>query len=238
MESRHNDAAEGRRLARRRFLGSAVTLGAGATIGTTLSFPAIDTPLVAAGGQDLVHDELIRQLKVGVHALRRERPGEAARSVAATLRLLAAHYQANGVDAAVKTRLRAAMTRDGRDAVLRWEADAAMRGAEAREYGVADLALPREPFNLPERERALEAMLARGVTPALLAAAAELTRLAPQLDRASVTPVAARQCSSATGMVLSIEYIALASCLLNPILCAGFTGAYFGLKVSMWYFGC
>jgi hypothetical protein len=227
-----------RALARRRFLGSAAALGAGAAIGTTLSFPSIDVPLAAAGRRDLVHDELIRQLKDGVRALRGARPGEAARSVAATLRLLAAHYQASGVDTQIKTQLGTAIARDGRDAVLRWEADAAMRAAEAREFGVNDVPLPREPFNLAERERALQAMLEHGATPALLAAAAELTRLAPQIDRMGTTPVARRQCSSATGMAYSLEFIALASCLLNPILCAGFGGAYFGLKFSLYMAGC
>jgi hypothetical protein len=223
---------------RRRFIGSAVALGAGAAIGTTMSFPAGGVPLAAAGRQDLVHEELIRQLKDGVHALRGARPGEAARGLAATLRLLAAHYQANGVDDDLKKRLRAAIARGGREAVLRWEADAAMRAAEAREFGVADIPLPREPFNAAERERALDALLTHGATPALLAAASELARLAPQLDRMPVSPVVRRQCSGATGMAYSLEFIAMASCLVNPILCAGFGGAYFGLKLSLYYFGC
>jgi hypothetical protein len=225
-------------VSRRRLLGSALTLGAGAAIGSTMSFPSAGVALAAAGRQDLVHEELIRQMKDGVRALRGSKPGEAARSVAATLRVLAAHYQSADVDAQVKARLRTAIAREGRDAVLRWEADAAMRAAEAREFGVADLALPREPFNLAERERALEVLLAHGATPALLAAAAELSRLAPQLDRMGVTPIARRQCSGTTGMAYSLEFIALASCLVNPILCAGFGGAYYGLKVSLWYFGC
>ena len=225
-------------VSRRRLLGSALTLGAGAAIGSTLSFPSAGVALAAAGRQDLVHEELIRQMKDGVRALRGAKPGEAARGVAATLRVLAAHYQSADVDAQVKARLRTAIAREGRDAVLRWEADAAMRAAEAREFGVADLALPREPFNLAERERALEGLLAHGATPALLAAAAELTRLAPQLDRMGATPIARRQCSGATGMAYSLEFIALASCLVNPILCAGFGGAYFGLKLSLYMFGC
>ena len=225
-------------VSRRRLLGSALTLGAGAAIGSTMSFPSAGVAVAAAGRQDLVHEELIRQMKDGVRALRGSKPGEVARSVAATLRVLAAHYQSADVDAQVKARLRTAIAREGRDAVLRWEADAAMRAAEAREFGVADLALPREPFNLAERARALEVLLAHGATPALLAAAAELTRLAPQLDRMGVTPIARRQCSGAMGMAYSLEFIALASCLVNPILCAGFGGAYFGLKLSLYMFGC
>lgn len=224
-------------VSRRRLLGSALTLGAGAAIGSTLSFPTIGVPLTAAGRPDLVHDELIRQLKEGVRALRGARPGEAARTAAGTLRLLAAHYQATGVDDQVKTRLRAAVAREGRDAVLRWEADAAMFAAEARNFGVT-VPLPRDAFNLAERERALDGMLKRGSTPALLAAAAELTRLVPELERGGVTPIARRQCASAQGMASALEFIALASCLVNQTLCAGFGGAYFGLKLSRYMIGC
>src|SRR5436190_8337588 len=146
-------------VSRRRVLGSALTLGAGAAIGSTMSFPSSGAALAAAGRQDLVHDELIRQMKESVRALREGSPGAAARSLAATLRVLAAHYQSAGVDTQVKNGLQTAIARDGRDAVLRWEAGAAMRAAEARDFGVADLALPREPFNLAERERALDALL-------------------------------------------------------------------------------
>ena len=224
-------------VSRRRVLGSALTLGAGTAIGATLSFPSVGMPVAAAGGRDLVHDELIRQLKEGVRSMRGERPGAAARTVAGTLRVLAAHYQATGVDDGMKSGLRQAIARDGRDAVLHWETDAAAFAAEARNFGVT-VPVPREPFNLPERERALSAMLARGVTPALLDAAAELSRRAPQLDRMALTPIGARQCSGATGMAYTLEFVMLASCLVNPIVCAGFGGAYFGLKVSLWYFGC
>jgi hypothetical protein len=224
-------------VSRRRLLGSAMTLGAGAAIGTTLSFPSGGVPLAAAGRQNLVHDELVRQLKQGVEGLRGARPGEAARSVAGTLRVLAAHYKATGVDDQFKTGLRKAIARDGREAVLRWESEASMFAAESRRFGVT-VPLPREPFNLAERERALDAVLKQGATPALLVAAAELTRLAPQLDRMGTSPIARRQCAGATGMAYSLEFIALASCLVNPILCAGFGGAYFGLKLGLYFAGC
>src|ERR1051325_2478457 len=180
-------------VSRRRLLGSALVLGAGATIGSTLSFPSLGVPLAAAGRPDLVHDELIRQLKNSVRALRGARPGEAARSAAATLRLLAAHYQASGVDAEVRKRLRAAIVRDGRDAVVRSDADPATRAAGAREFGAADLALPPEPFNLAERERALSVMLSKGVSSTARDAADALERIAPHHDRRGVSVVAARQ---------------------------------------------
>jgi hypothetical protein len=224
-------------LPRRRFLGSAAALGAGTAIGATMSFPALEMPLMAASRRDLVHDELIRQLKTGVRELQGARPGEAARAVASTLRVLAVHYQASGVDEQFKKGLRAAIARKGRDAVLRLEPDAAMLASEARSFG-ATAPPPREPFNLAERERALDQILQRGCTPALLAAAAEISRRASQLDRMSLTPIAARQCGSTSGMVLSVEFIAAAGCLVNPILCAGFMGALLGLKFGLWMAGC
>ena len=227
-------------VSRRRLLGSALTLGAGTAIGATMSFPAVGVPLTAAGRQDLVHDELIRQLKEGVHGLQGARPGEAARSVAATLRVLTAHYRAIGADEQFKTGLRTAIAREGRDAVLRWEMDAATLAAEARNFGVT-VPVPREPFNLAERERALEAMLAGGATSALLSAATHLERVAPQLDRMGSLPVARRQsgaCYTANGWAFSLEMLALTSCLINPILCAGFGGAYFGYKISLYLVGC
>jgi len=225
-------------VSRRRLLGSVLTLGAGAAIGSTVSFPSPGVVLTAAARENLVHEELIRQLKESVRALRGARPGEAARGVAATLRLLAAHYQTSGLDTTFRTRLRRAIAQDGRDAVLRWEADPAMRASAARDYGVADLALAQEPFNLTARERALDAMLARGATPALLAAAAELTRVAPDLDRVSLTPVARRQCSGAQGMASSLEFVSVTSCLLHPAVCSGFSGAYLGLELGLSLSGC
>ena len=235
MESVVQDGA----VARRRFLRSAVTLGAGTAIGATMSFPSMGVPVAAAAGQSLVHDELIRQLKEAVRGLQGARPGEAARSLAGTLRLLAAHYRATGVDEQFKTALRKAIARDGRDAVLRREMDAATFAAEARNFGVT-VPVPRDPFNLAERERALEEMLARGATPALLSAAADLERMAHQLDRMGSIPVARRQgaCYTAQGWAFGLEMVALTSCLLNPILCAGFGGAYFGYKLSLYLIGC
>ena len=224
-------------VSRRRLLGSVLTLGAGAAIGSTLSFPSVAVPLDAAGRPEPVRDELVRQLKEAVRGMNSARPGEAARGVAATLRLLAAHYQETGVDGQVKTRLRAAVTRDGRDAVLRWEMDAALLAAEARSFGVT-VPLQREAFNLPARERALDGMLKSGGTPALLAAAAELTRLGPELERRGVISVAARQCGAAQGSAFGIEFVAAAVAATHPAVRAGFTGAYMGFKAGLWYVGC
>ena len=224
-------------VSRRRVLGSALTLGAGTAIGATLSFPAVSLPLATGGRADLVHDELIRQLKEAVRAMRGDRPGEAARTVASTLRMLAAHYKASGLDEAFKSGLRAAIARDGRDAVLRWEANAEMAAAEARRFGVTEPP-SRGPFNLVERERALEGMLENGCTIALLAAAAELARLAPQLDRTPAMPVGSRRCPATNAIVFAVEYVAAASCVIRPSFCAAFMGALLSLKTGLFLVGC
>src|SRR5690349_8155714 len=119
-------------VSRRRFVGSALTLGAGATAGALVSFPRPEVAAAAGQtGQNAVHNELLRQLKAGVRGLRGARPGEAARALASTTRLLAAHYQASGLEAELKGNLEKALRRDGRDAVLRHEAGE-MFDAEAR----------------------------------------------------------------------------------------------------------
>jgi hypothetical protein len=226
-------------VARRRFIGSAVSLGAGAVIGTTLSSPSSAVTAAPGGGRDLVHDELVRQMKDGVRSLRGARGGEAARRLAATARVLAAHQQAGG-DADLRRRLQAAVRREGREALLRAEADPAMRAAEAREFGFAQVPAA-EPFDRRIRERALDTMLKQGASPALLAAADAFERLAPVLERGGVATVAAREseaCPNLTAQLLALEFIALTSCVLNPILCAGFSGAYFGLKLALYLAGC
>lgn len=227
-------------VSRRRLLGSALTLGAGTAIGSTVSFPSMGVPLTA-GDRDLVHDELVRQLKDGVRGLRGARPGEAARRLAATARLLAAH-QAGG-DADLRRRLQAAIRRNGREALVRAEADPAMLAGEARAFGF-DRVPPAEPFDLAARERALDALLKHGASPALRSAADALERLAPTLERGAVTTVAAGDdydqsaCPNLSAALLALELIAITSCLINPILCAGFQGLYWGLKLSIYLAGC
>jgi hypothetical protein len=235
---------QGGALARRRFLRSSVTLGAGTMIGATLSSPSAAVTAAAHGGApDGVHEELVRQLKEGVRALRGPRPGEAARRLAATARLLAAH-QAPG-DADLQRRLQAAIRRDGREALLRAEADPAMLAAEAREFGFERVPAA-EPFDRVARERALDALLKHGASPALRSAAAALERLAPTLERGAVTTVAAGDddvdaaagCPNLSAALLALELIAITACLINPILCAAFQGLYWGLKLSIYMAGC
>jgi hypothetical protein len=84
-------------------------------------------------------------------------------------------------------------------------------------------------------------MLKQGASPALLAAADALERLAPALERGGVTTVAARDaeaCPNLTAQLLFLEFVAITSCFWNPIACAGFQGAYWGLKAAIYLAGC
>jgi hypothetical protein len=208
-------------------------------IGASVSWPSGAITAAPGGGRDLVHAELARQMKETVRALRGPRAGEAARRLAGTVRVLAAHQQATG-DAEFRRRLQAAVRRDGREALLRAEADPAMLAAEAREFGF-DAPPAAEPFDRRARERALDVMLKQGASPALVAAATALEQLAPVLERGGVTTVVARDaeaCPNLQAQLLFLELVAITSCLWNPIACAGFQGAYWGLKLSLYLAGC
>jgi hypothetical protein len=155
------------------------------------------------------------------------------------MRVLAAHQQAGG-DAELRRRLQAAVRRDGREALLRAEADPGMLAAEAREFGFTQPPTA-EPFDRRVRERALDTMLKQGASPAMLAAADALERVAPALERGAVATVAAREaeaCPNLTAQLLFLEFVAITSCFWNPIACAGFQGAYWGLKAAIYLAGC
>jgi hypothetical protein len=56
-----------------------------------------------------------------------------------------------------------------------------------------------------------------------------------------VTTVAARDaqaCPNLNAQLLFLEFVAITSCFWNPIACAGFQGAYWGLKLSIYLAGC
>src|SRR5688572_9872068 len=118
---------------RRQFLGSALALGAGTAIGATVSSPNASLVFAApANGNDPVAKEALRQIQGGVRAMRGGRAGEGARAIASGARVLAAHQQASGGDAAFSKRIRALVRKEGRDAILRKEPDVAMLAGELR----------------------------------------------------------------------------------------------------------
>src|SRR5687768_5999155 len=106
---------------RRVFIGSAAALGSAAAVGGALLFTSSDGHVHASqrGADDPVSRALRKQMQDAVKALHsNSRQGEAARKLASTLRLVVAHGTATGMDAAVKSTLRAQIRSRGRDAVL------------------------------------------------------------------------------------------------------------------------
>src|SRR5215510_10621938 len=98
---------------RRVFLGSATVVGLGAVGGFML--PATAAQNAAQG--DLVVAELRRQLRAGVRKMGGLRPGEGARSVAATLAVGVAYVRANNVDRNLQAALQRAVRRNGRESL-------------------------------------------------------------------------------------------------------------------------
>jgi len=223
---------------RRRFIGSALTLSAGAAIGSAISFPNAGGVL-AAEASSSVEAEFLRQLRDGVRSLKGDRPGEAARKVASATRFLSAYYRGNGTDGAFARRIQSLVRREGRSAFLRKEVDASMLTAELKAYGFAGPYLP-EPADPARRSRVLAEMESKGVTGLMETAAAEFERLAAYLDaRPALAPVAWRQqCPDLRGQLMFVEFIAAASCLVTPIFCAVFAGLLAGLKIAIYMSGC
>ena len=84
-------------------------------------------------------------------------------------------------------------------------------------------------------------MLKQGASPALLAAADALERLAPALERGGGGDgrgARVEACPNLNAQLLFLEFVAITSCFWNPIACAGFQGAYWGLKLSIYLAGC
>src|SRR5688500_4148671 len=170
---------------RRIFLGAAA-----AGVGSVVTGSIVLDPRANAQGRaaapgphgfagDGVTRELRRQLKGAVHGVRTGK-SEGARQLASVLRIAAAHGAARGVDAEVRSSLRRAVRAEGKQALLLREVPHARMAAEAREFGVDAPAHP--VLDLAGRERALDQLLAEGLTPQWLRAADFFEGLAGQLD--------------------------------------------------------
>jgi hypothetical protein len=224
---------------RRVFIGSAAALGS-AAVGSTLLFTSSDGHVHAAqrGADDPVSRALRTQMQEAVKALHSSaRPGEAARKLASTLRLVVAHGTATGLDASLKATLRAQIRSRGRDAVLLSEIPEAKLAVELREFGVP--APPRGPIDYAARNRALNDLQANGLTPRLLAAAAFFDSVSEQLDGAAILrPVALRKDSVNCADIAAVKNglsdymgIVCAFAWMGPAaadLCFAAAGAYGG----------
>jgi hypothetical protein len=221
------------------FIGSAAALSS-AAVGGALFFTSSDGHVHAAqrGAGDPVTLALRKQMQDAVKALHgNARQGEAARKLAATLRLVVAHGTATGLDAAIKSSLRAQIRSLGRDAVVTAEIPEAQLANELRQFGVA--APPRTPVDYAARNRALNDLLANGFTPRLQAAADFFDKVSAQLDETAVLrPIALRKDSVNCADIASVrnglaDYMSLvcAFAWMGPAaadLCMAAAGAWAG----------
>jgi hypothetical protein len=232
---------------RRAFVGTVATglpLLAGA--GTAaLAQSAHGLPHVQVGNGPM-DQELQRQIREAVLGMRGPNPAEAARRVATTLRMAAAHYAAHKVDEDVTRSLQAMVRREGPDAFFtRVLSHRGSFAAEVREYGFTTL--PPMPTDKTAQRKAVDQMLREGITPLMRAVADEFDRIGSAIDaRPSVALAAARRaaypCPDTSAYQDAVEIIAMASCLWNILACAMFGGAWAGMTIAIhiteWYSGC
>ena len=191
----------------------------------------------ANAGRTALDVELHRQLRESVKGLQGVRRGEAARRLAATLRLIAADFTAKGLDAQFKTQLRVAIQREGEDSLLLKDIDGTTFAAEMKQLGLAKL--PPRAGDYAARRRALRDILSNGVTPGIAALADHLDLLSEDFDTYPLVPVSMRAgCPDLRAQYAFVEISAMVACLSNAILCAVFGGMYAGLRIAMTSQGC
>jgi hypothetical protein len=231
---------------RRVFLGSAATAGVGSVVGGGLF---LQTRVTSAQGHahptadpDPLFAELQRQMAASITTLQSGgKGGEPARRIAGILRLATAAGVANAFDA----RLRAAVRRHGRDAILLQTPDLDKFAAEIRQFGI-DRVPALTPAGYGDRARILDTVLANGIGSLFAAGGAKLEQLAVGLDRRMVLPIAALQeedpCRQPCAEVLAVEVMMMLACLGSVFdggaACFFLTGLYIGLKVGYYMRGC
>jgi hypothetical protein len=251
---------------RRAFFGSAATIGLGSAAGGALIFQG------SVGAQnrrqvDPVFDELRKELRASLRAMRDQTGGEAARRLALTLRISAAHARSSGADDQLKRALRRGLQREGRDAVLFHEMDQAMLAAETKAIGVVlpPLVLAPDPAL---RGQVLDAMLESGFTPLLTSAAARFDRVSRVLDaragtfrliqdtdqkteeqkkaeeearRRAEEEAHAEMCRQMERELFTIEAGMIMACLFpfdGGWACALLSGSYIGYRLVMFWRDC
>lgn len=139
----------------------------------------------AAGPVDPVLDHLVRQI-ANIHNSAKAGPrGEHFRALAAQLRTLAVYDRLIGVDEQVRTTLQELVDQQGRNAVLYAEPDEEGRRQALQYYGVQPAPRARQSADVPaheQREAALDALLAHGITPVFDQLAATADKVAVRID--------------------------------------------------------
>ncbi len=201
-------------------------------------------PSVVPG--DPVLEEITRQLEQAARQLQSGPTGAAARQLAAATRVWAAWARANRFDDTVRSRLRAAIAREGRDGFIArqfdFRAEAKMRGFK----------LPPNTGDLSraDRSKVLDELLRSGISDGIGRLASVWEAAAPSIDRrfGAASPVALRQipeCVSAQGSLMYAKTIAAMLCLTpavvepaGPALCTAAGASVLALEWYLWYLGC
>jgi hypothetical protein len=228
---------------RRAFLGSAVTLGIG-SIGAVAAVGATGTKSVVRAGSeyDAVYNEIIGQFMRGAGRMQTN-PGEAARQIGSSLRLLAEWGKAHGIDDAIRRGLEDGIRRHGREAMLAkpfdLKAEMVMRGWKLPP-GFAPTAM------VTDFGDSLDDLRRHGLTQHWFDYAEAFELAAPSLDRSSthLTRVATQigDCSGAQFMMMMLESQVFMACTfglaIGPEVCAIATALALAWKWRMWWQGC
>lgn len=134
--------------------------------------------------EDLVGRELRKQMKASIKALGGPRHGEAARRLAASVRIAVAHQRTGNLDAQLIAALQKIVRERGRDALVTADVAPSRLAAEARELDVAVPTLA--PFDYNQRSAVLAAVMQNGVTATWEKAAEAFDLLGAEADRTYV----------------------------------------------------
>jgi len=213
----------------------------------------------AQGGNDAVARDpvalqLIDDMKSSVRALSRGSSGEQARRFASSLRLFAAWGASHQFDARVQETLLGVIAREGRDALVHRDMDAAMFRAEAREAGFDGTSVVPLPIMPPAdyalRERVLADLLTRGATPywqevarTLEAASALMDRQAAASDPgirrvAQVDPYCTTINQQLNYLNAELVFWCAPWFYWVPEPCALVSSTYLAIWLASWYRGC
>jgi hypothetical protein len=140
----------------------------------------------AIAAVDPVIDQIVRQIALIHNAAQGGVRGAHARALALQLRMLSTYGRQVDMDDRGRTALREIVEREGRNTVLYAEPDVETRTRIMRQYGFRPDDRSRDmPLTVThaDREAALDAVLANGITPACERLAAALDTVAARLDR-------------------------------------------------------
>ena len=225
---------------RRMFLHAAGAALSVPVIGSVLSYPDFGGVEAACGscGDDPVSAEALRQFKAAIRGLTKSGKGEHGRQAAAALRVMAANGKARNLDAEFRRAARRELKTYGRDNVLLRPFDREQFAATAREFGVDPPPEISTSGTLAERQKALDALLAAGLTPHMDRAADLFEAMAAQIDaRGPVLRVQTKEqqiqiCKDLQTFISTAEGFMVVACLLfSTIACAYYSGVYLGAKI-------